>query len=41
MHNSMVMLNFSPLDQKYRFWANLVQKIKIVILSGNLAHKLI
>ena len=31
MHNSMVLLNFSPLDQKYRFGVKLVQKIKIVI----------
>ena len=38
MHNSMVMLNFSPLDQKYRFLANLVQEIKIVILRLNFAH---
>ena len=33
MHNSMVILNFSPLVQKYRFWANLLQEIKILILS--------
>ena len=31
--NSMMMLTFSVLNQKYTFWANLVQKIKIVILS--------
>ena len=33
MHNSMVILIFSDLDRKYRVWANLVQKIKIAILS--------
>ena len=26
-------VNFSILDWKYRFWANLVEKIEIVILS--------
>ena len=33
MKNSVVMLTFSDLDQKCRFWASLVQKIKIVILG--------
>ena len=33
IQNSMVMLTFSVLDRKYRFWANLVQKIKIITLS--------
>ena len=32
---------FSALDWKYPFWANLVQKIKIVSLSWNLVPKLI
>ena len=41
MQNPMVMLILAPLDQNYRFWANFVQKIKIVISSWNLAHKLI
>ena len=41
MQNSMMMLIFSPLHQKYRFQPNLVQKIKIVILSWNLVLKLI
>ena len=30
MMNLMVMFNFSLLDWKYIFWANLVQKTKIV-----------
>ena len=33
MHNSMVMLTVSVFYQKYPFWANLVQKNKIVSLS--------
>ena len=33
MQNEIVMLTFSFLDQKYRFWGNIDQKIKIVILS--------
>ena len=37
----MVMLAFSVFDQKYRFWANCVQKIKIVTLSWNLVVWLI
>ena len=32
----MVMFTFSVLDRKYTFWADLVQKIKIAILSSNL-----
>ena len=31
--NSMVLFTFSAFDWKYPFWKNLVQKIKIVILS--------
>ena len=30
MHNLMVVFSFSVLDRKHPFWANLVQKIKIV-----------
>ena len=33
MQNSIVRLNFTVLEWKDPFWANLVQKIKIVILS--------
>ena len=33
MQNSMVIVAFYVLDQKHTFWANLVQKIKIVSLS--------
>ena len=33
MQNSIVIVTFSVLDQKHTFWANLVQKIKIVSLS--------
>ena len=40
MQNSMVMF-FSVIDWKYPFWANLVQKIKFVNLSWNLADRLI
>ena len=32
MQNSMVMFIFFVFDLKYRFWENLVQKIKIVSL---------
>ena len=41
MQNLMVMLAFSAFDQKYCFWANLVQKIKIVTLNWNLVLRLI
>ena len=41
MQNSMVMFTFSSFDWKYHFWANLVQKIKIVSLSWNLGPRLI
>ena len=34
--NSVVMFNFSLLDKKYPFWANLVQKGKTVWLRWNL-----
>ena len=41
MQNSMVMFTFSVLDQEYAFWANLVQKIKIVSSRWNSTLKLI
>ena len=41
MQNSMVMFILSVFDLKYPFWANLVQKIKIVTLSWNLVPTLI
>ena len=41
MQNSMVMFTFSVSKWKYPFWANLVQKIKIVSLCWNLAPSLI
>ena len=33
MQNSMVVFTVAVLDQKYPFWANFAQKIKIVSLS--------
>ena len=41
MQNSMVVFTWFVLDQKYPFWANLFQKIKVVILSVNLGPRLI
>ena len=41
MQISIGMRTFSALDQKYRFWANLVQQYKIAILSRNLVLQLI
>ena len=41
MLNSMVMFTLSVLDQKYNFWENLVQKIKMFCARWNLAHRLI
>ena len=41
MQNSMVMFPFSAFDQKYRFWANLVQKFKTVSLSWSFVPKII
>ena len=41
MQNLMVVFMFSILDQKQTFWANLVQKIKIVNLSRNSVSTLI
>ena len=40
MQNSMVMFSFSVFDRKYPFWANLVQKVKIVSWSWNLVPRL-
>ena len=37
----MVVFTFSVLDWKHPFWANLVQKIKIVSLSWNLVPRII
>ena len=37
----MVIFTFSVFDHRYSFWANLVQKIKIVSLSLNLVPRLI
>ena len=39
--NSVVQFTFSVLEGKHPFWANLVQKIKIVSLSWNLIASLI
>ena len=41
MQNSMAMFNFSAFYWKYPFWANLVQKIKIVSLGSNFVFRLI
>ena len=41
MQNLMVVFNFSVFDQKHSFWANLVQKIKIVSLSRKLVLRTI
>ena len=41
MQNSMVMFNFFVFDRKYRFWVNLVQKVKIISWSWNLVARLI
>ena len=35
VENSVVMVTFSALFQKYPFWANLAQKVKIVISNWN------
>ena len=39
MQNSMVMFTFPVLNQKYPFWVNLLQKVKIPSLSWNLVLK--
>ena len=36
-----MVFTFSVLDQKNPFWANMVKKIKIVSLRGNLVARLI
>ena len=41
MQNSMALFIVSVLDRKHPFWANMVQKIKIVSLSWNLVPRLI
>ena len=41
MQNSIAMFIPSVLDRKYPFWANLVQKIKVVSLRWNLVPRLI
>ena len=41
MQSSIVVFAFAFLDVKHPFWANLVQKIKIVSLSWNLVPRLI
>ena len=41
MQNWMVVLNLFVFNQKWGFWANLVQKIKIVSLRSNVVHRLI
>ena len=40
MQNSMVLFSFSVLDREYSFWANLMQKIKILGLCLNLVPRL-
>ena len=40
MQNSMMLFIFLVFQWKYPFWANLVQKIKIVTLTWNLAPRL-
>ena len=41
LQNSMVVFIFSVFDGKHPFWANVVQKIKIVSLRWNLVPRLI
>ena len=41
MQNSMMVFTFSVFDQKYHFWANLIQKIKILRLSWSLLPRVI
>ena len=41
MHNSIVMFTFFVFDHKYRFWANVVSKVKVISLSSNLARRLL
>ena len=37
----MVMYTFSVFDEKYPFWGNFVQNVKIISLTGNFAPRLI
>ena len=41
MQNSMMLLTFFVFDWKYSFWANLVQKVKIISFIWNLVPKLV
>ena len=41
IHYSMVMFTSTVVNQKYPFWTNLFQKLKIVCLSRNLVPRLI
>ena len=41
MQNSVMLLTFFVFDQKYPFWENLVQQMKIVSLRYNLIPRLI
>ena len=41
MQNSMVMFIYFVFDDKYLFWANLAQKVKIISWSRNLVARLI
>ena len=41
MQNSMVMFIFFVFDRKYPYWANLVQKVKILTLSWNFVRTLV
>ena len=41
MENAMALFIFSALERKHLFWANLVQKIKIVSLIKNLVPRII
>ena len=41
MQNLMVLFTFFFFGWKYRFWENLLQKNKIIILSWNLVPRLI
>ena len=41
MQNSMILFTFFVFEWKYPFWANLVQKVKIISWSWNLVARLI
>ena len=38
MQNSIVMVPFFALDEKYTFWANVLQTIKIAIFQGEILY---